>query len=175
MTEQSAYHDLQELEALVSPLAGLTDPGEILVFCPTNIWNVHRVPLHALELPVASSSASDQTHSANVSSTDDGPENESIKNILMMRNRIVYTHSPSLLYIASQARQDRGVIGSGDWRASVLSPLSQRPSTPHTRPLIGAFPPIMAKIIDMNLRQLAAFFKSPTARSAQISHEFVVQ
>lgn len=173
--EQSAYHHLQELEALVSPLAGLTEPGEILVFCPTNVWNVHRVPLHALELPIASSSISNQTHAAVISPTDAQPEDEANRNILVVRNRIVYTYSQSLLYINSLARQNRGSIRSDDWRASVLSPLSQTPPEPHALPLKGAFPPIMTTTIDRNLTRFAVFFNSPITRAAQVSDDFIVQ
>ena len=168
-------HHLQELEALVSPLAGLTEPGEILVFCPTNVWNVHRLPLHALELPIAASSISNQTHAAVISSTDDKPQDEANKNILVMRNRIVYTYSQSLLYINSLARQNRGLIRSDDWRASVLSPLSQAPSAPHALPLRGAFPPILTRTIEMNLKRFATFFNSPLAPAARVSDDFIVQ
>lgn len=39
---------LQELKSLVTPLERHTDPGDLLVFCPSNY--LHQIPLHALEL-----------------------------------------------------------------------------------------------------------------------------
>ncbi|OCK94670.1 uncharacterized protein K441DRAFT_108061 [Cenococcum geophilum 1.58] len=150
-SKQSAYLHLQELAALVNLLASLTDPNETLVFCPTSVWNVHRVPLHAPELPVACSSLL-STHSISPL-TDEHPDEELIGNILAVRNRIVYTYSRSLLHINFQARQSRTVIPSDDWRATVLSPLSQLPLAPHTLPLKGAFKPVLTRTIDTNTRR----------------------
>ena len=76
----------QELVALVNPLASLTDPDETLVFCPTSVWDVYRMPLHALQLPVASPSLL-STYSISPSSTDEHPDEEPIGDILAVRNR----------------------------------------------------------------------------------------
>lgn len=137
----------------MNPLASLTDPDETLVFCPTSVWNVHRVPLHALEIPVACSSLL-STHS--ISPLTDG-------------------HSRSLLHVNFQARQNRAVIPSDDWRATVSSPLSQLPPAPHTLPLQGTFKPILTRTINTNIRRFAAFIGSSVVRAAQISDRFAVQ
>lgn len=164
----------QELVALVNPLASLTDPDETLVFCPTSVWDVCRVPLHALQLPVASPSLL-STYSISPSSTDEHPDEEPIGDILAVRNRIVYAYSQSSLHINFQARQSRAMIPSDDWRATVLSPLSQLPPAPHTLPLKGTFKPLLTRTIDTNTRRFAAFIGSPVVRTAQISDRFAVQ
>lgn len=158
----------------MNPLASLTDLDKTLVFCPTSVWNVHHVPLHALELPVPSSSLL-STHSIPPSSTDEHPDEEPIGNILAVRNRIIYTCSQSLLHISFQACQSRAMIPSDDWRATVLSPLSQSLPAPHTLPLKGAFKPILTRTIDTNRRRFAAFIGSHVVRTAQISDRFAVQ
>ncbi|MCJ1467185.1 hypothetical protein MMC07_005808 [Pseudocyphellaria aurata] len=61
-----------DLLGLVEPLLVHTQPGEMLVFCPTQ--NLHRVPLHAIDIEI---------------SDDLQP--------LIYRNPIVYSHSHSLL------------------------------------------------------------------------------
>jgi hypothetical protein len=69
MREPRWDSSLQDLRPLVEPLEKHTDPGFLLVFCPSNY--LHQLPLHALEL-------SDDT-------------------ILIHRNPIVYCYSLSVL------------------------------------------------------------------------------
>ena len=138
----SAYNDLQPLGALVSPLASLTEPGDTLVFCLTTAWDVHCVPLHALEISARSSRASTQSTAPPSIESSSGD-----KNILALRNRIVYTYSHSLMQISMEMRRHRLGTGSTgrNWRASVISPLSQLPPKPHVNPLQGDFRPIVHK------------------------------
>lgn len=67
------------------------------------------------------------------------------------------------------------MIPSDDWRAIVLSSLSQLSPAPHTLPLKGVFKPILTRTIDTNTRRFAAFIGSPVVRAAQISDRFAVQ
>lgn len=67
------------LGGLVAPLANRTEPGEILVFCPST--TLHRLPLHALSLKTP----------------DPKESNQFLSNGLIHRNPIVYIHSHSLL------------------------------------------------------------------------------
>lgn len=66
-----------KLEALVQPLAALSRPGDLLVFCPTDL--LHRIPLHALEVQIDPNDVSKG------------------KEVLIRRNPIVYCHSLSIL------------------------------------------------------------------------------
>lgn len=66
-----------KLEALVQPLAALSRPGDLLVFCPTDL--LHRIPLHALEIQIDPNDVSKG------------------KEVLIRRNPIVYCHSLSTL------------------------------------------------------------------------------
>jgi hypothetical protein len=66
-----AQSPLQELRPLVKPLEKLTNPGDLLVFCPSKYLD--QVPLHALELPQSRGTA------------------------LIYRNPIVYCSSLSVL------------------------------------------------------------------------------
>lgn len=68
--------DTGDLNALVQPLIDLSDPGDILVFCPSAV--PHRIPLHAIE--VTDQDASDWRP-------------------LIHRNPVFYSHSHSLLRI----------------------------------------------------------------------------
>lgn len=61
-----------DLSSLVQPLLGHTQPEDLLVFCPTT--NLHRIPLHAIDVEI-----------------DDDLQP------LIYRNAIVYSHSHSLL------------------------------------------------------------------------------
>lgn len=86
---------LKELSGLVAPLSLLTDPGDLLVLCPTGI--LQQIPLHALEI------CDDQ--------------------ILLERNPIVYTASHSMLRYQAhalgahrKAQNDRST-----WAAAVLA------------------------------------------------------
>jgi len=47
-TLKSGWTFLRKLEALVAPLERLTNPEELLIFCPTG--RLHGAPLHALRL-----------------------------------------------------------------------------------------------------------------------------
>ncbi|KAK8103437.1 NAD(P)-binding domain protein [Apiospora kogelbergensis] len=76
----------EKLGGLVSPLAHHTKRGEVLVLCPSS--TLHRVPLHALSLPVVGSDGS--------STAIDG---------LIHRNPVVYTHSHSLLRSCAAAAE----------------------------------------------------------------------
>jgi hypothetical protein len=49
MSEPRDKSPLHDLKPLVVPLLEHTDPGSLLVFCPSNF--LHQLPLHALELP----------------------------------------------------------------------------------------------------------------------------
>ena len=74
--------DTSDLSALVQPLIDLSDPGDILVFCPSAA--LHRIPLHAIEV------------------TDQDP---SEWRPLIHRNPIFYSHSHSLLRICLWSTQ----------------------------------------------------------------------
>jgi CHAT domain-containing protein len=63
----------KSLDALVEPLARRSDPGDVLVFCPSNV--LHRIPLHALQLP----------------------GHDPYTQILIFRNPVVYSHSHTLV------------------------------------------------------------------------------
>ena len=76
----------EKLGGLVSPLAHRTKRGEVLVLCPSS--TLHRVPLHALSLPVVGSDGS--------STAIDG---------LIHRNPVIYTHSHSLLRSCAAAAE----------------------------------------------------------------------
>ena len=67
---------LYGLNPLVQPLAGISKPGQVLVF--SSIGNLHRIPLHALQI-------------------DD--------EILIRRNPIVYCSSMTVLEVVFQARK----------------------------------------------------------------------
>ena len=73
---QHRLKDTSSLHALVQPLLNLSDPGDILVFCPSAA--LHRIPLHAIEV------------------TDDDSANWQP---IIHRNPIFYSHSHSLLRI----------------------------------------------------------------------------
>lgn len=68
LTGRSATNQLRVLNPLVKPLKDFTEPGQVLVFCPTKV--LHRTPLHALKLG---------------------------KELLIERNPIVYCQSLSVL------------------------------------------------------------------------------
>ena len=85
---ENACKDAQEASGLVKPLATLTKPGEMLVFCPTLI--LHRFPLHCLSIE-------DQPAAA--------PQGVIRPNrLLLQRNTIVYVHSMTLLRLCIQSR-----------------------------------------------------------------------
>ena len=48
LNQRNADYFLHKLDPLVAPLAHITAPGELLIFCPTKV--LHRVPLHALRI-----------------------------------------------------------------------------------------------------------------------------
>ncbi len=75
MSEQRSK-DTSDLDALVQPLINLSDPGDLLVFCPSAA--LHRIPLHAIEV-----NDNDSSHWQPI----------------IYRNPIVYSHSHSLLRI----------------------------------------------------------------------------
>ena len=109
---QGAYNDLKQLAGLVEPLANISQPNDVLVFCPTTKWNLHRVPLHAIELPPSNRRAFEQQ--------------DAVENLLVLRNRLVYTYSQSMLRLTIVSRQNEPPRDS--WHASVLSPLASSKS-----------------------------------------------
>jgi hypothetical protein len=66
----------KEFSGLIEPLKTRSQPGDVLVLCPTQ--NLHRIPLHALDLEVE-------------------VDGEITKTPLIHRNPIVYSYSHSLL------------------------------------------------------------------------------
>lgn len=104
----ASYNDLKSLAGLVQPLAEVSQPGDIIVFCPTTKWMLHRIPLHAIELR----------------STEKGKDAAKTQrdHLLLLRNRIVYTYSQSLLRVSIVARQS-DPSSDAPWRATLLSPL----------------------------------------------------
>lgn len=80
-----------KISSLVQPLERRTNPGELLVLCPTDV--LHRIPLHAL----------------NVKLVVDGQTTDTP---LICRNPVVYIHSHSLLrpcFWASKAVAESGI------------------------------------------------------------------
>ena len=108
-----AYNDLKELAGLVEPLANISQPNDILVFCPTTKWNLHRVPLHAIELPPSNRTAD--------------PQQDTAENLPVLRNRVMYTYSQSMLRLCVVSRQYEPPRDSSN--AIVLSPLASSGST----------------------------------------------
>ena len=75
-----------ELGGLIAPLAKHTKPEDILVLCPST--TLHKLPLHALFLH--------------------GSSNEGVQ-VLIERNRVVYSHSHSLLRSCASATEQARV------------------------------------------------------------------
>ena len=76
LLQNYAKRKLYKLNPLVQPLARVTKPGQVLVFCATG--NLGRIPLHALRID---------------------------KEVLIRRNPIVYCNSMTVLNVAFQARK----------------------------------------------------------------------
>ena len=107
--------------SLIAPLAERTQPGEVLVFCPTEM--LHRLPLHALDI-------------------EEEP--------LIRRNPVVYVHSHSLLRysrLATEYAADlgaavnpqflSGIGGGGDRRFSAgRNSIIELASRFHSQPMI---------------------------------------
>ncbi|EIW77462.1 hypothetical protein CONPUDRAFT_157710 [Coniophora puteana RWD-64-598 SS2] len=74
MSGPDAYENLNMLRALVEPLKELSEPGDILVLCPTA--PMHGIPLHAI----------------GIEEDEDGE-----MTVLLERNPVVYTYSHSVL------------------------------------------------------------------------------
>jgi hypothetical protein len=105
---QFAYDELKQLAGLVEPLVEVSQPNDILVFCPTTKRNLHRIPLHAIEMGASRSIANQQQNAA--------------ENLPMLRNLIVYTYSQSLLRLSVTSRQSE--LPRDSWNATTLSPLA---------------------------------------------------
>ncbi|KAL9119341.1 MAG: hypothetical protein Q9187_004105 [Circinaria calcarea] len=76
LLQNYAKRKLYKLNPLVEPLASITKPGQVLVFCATG--NLGRIPLHALRID---------------------------KEVLIRRNPVVYCNSMTVLNVAFQARK----------------------------------------------------------------------
>lgn len=76
LLQNYAKRKLYKLNPLVEPLASITKPGQVLVFCATG--NLGRIPLHALRID---------------------------REVLIRRNPVVYCNSMTVLNVAFQARQ----------------------------------------------------------------------
>ena len=79
-----AFKQAQAATGIVKPLATLTKPGELLVFCPTA--SLHRFPLHCLKIREAAADPD-----------EDGQT-------LLQRNTITYIHSMTLLQLCIRSR-----------------------------------------------------------------------
>lgn len=118
----SSYQDLKQLAGLVQPLATESSSNDLLVFCPTTAWNIHRIPLHAIEMrPSSNVTSAQERNNQTAASNEDGGMAE---NLLFLRNRIIYTYSHSLLRLSIASRQsEHSSISLATWKAAVLSPL----------------------------------------------------
>ncbi|KAH0565549.1 hypothetical protein GP486_001062 [Trichoglossum hirsutum] len=85
---------LEAINALVKPLGSASQPGDLLVFCPTKF--LHGIPLHALKV--------------------DGE-------VLIRRNPIIYTYSLSQLRHCFFNYQQGHAGDPPDWKATVFCPL----------------------------------------------------
>ena len=106
--QRAAHDELSLLAGLVQPLVAVSNPNDILVFCPTTKWQLHRVPLHAIKL--RSEAPSGGAHDCKQTS------------LLFLRNRIVYTYSQSLLRLSVLTRQSEAPPQT-TFTATLLSPL----------------------------------------------------
>ena len=109
----TAYGELKQLAGLVNPLAEISQPNDILVFCPTTRWNLHRIPLHAIEMIPSRAAA--------------GQQQTDVENLPMLRNLIVYTYSQSLLRLSVAMRQSE--LSQQNGHAAILSPLASNGSS----------------------------------------------
>ena len=100
---ENAFKDAQEAAGLVKPLAALTHPGELLVFCPTAA--LHRFPLHCLKLK------------------DNVEGNHEEGQILLQRNTVTYIHSMTLLQLCLGSRIQTILPAPG--KVVVATPLEQ--------------------------------------------------
>ncbi|KAI9859784.1 MAG: hypothetical protein M1813_006501 [Trichoglossum hirsutum] len=108
--DEHAYAELQNLTGLVQPLAEVSERNDLLVFCPTSPGCLHRLPFHALEIPVGKELGGAETASL------------SSRELLYLRNRIVYTYSMSLLRLYVNSREKR--TSPPTWRARLFDPLA---------------------------------------------------
>jgi hypothetical protein len=97
LMNKEAYPHLQELKGLIAPLSQVLKPGQRLVFSPCTTWDVHRIPLHALELPFATV---DSKHTGAPMEMQD----KSKMNIFL-HHKVTYAHSFSLLHSCIISRQ----------------------------------------------------------------------
>ena len=120
LSRPAAYQELKSLYGLIQPAVLHSKPGDLLVLCPTTTWNIHRIPLHAIEVrppmrPAANPSAP-------------RPKQEPIP--LLCRNKIVYTNSHSLLRLGMLSRTSNLAaenFSKKKWKATFFSPLEQNP------------------------------------------------
>jgi hypothetical protein len=133
--QAASYQELKNLAGLVQPLAAAAKPGDIMVFCPTTTWNLHRIPLHAIELrddpklaadvPQRVAPIKERQDDKTDSPVDVAPPKREEEKLLMLRNKIFYTYSHSLLRLSILSREnDSSTSAATDWRAAVLSPLA---------------------------------------------------
>ena len=98
----NAYSDLQSIKGLVEPLAKVIRPRQRLILCPCTTWDVHRIPLHALELP------NSQIERGLTKMTIGEKRNALIKPqglLLFQHHEITYTYSCSLLRLSVLSRR----------------------------------------------------------------------
>jgi hypothetical protein len=107
--QRAAHDELNLLAGVVQPLVTVSNPNDILVFCPTTKWQLHRIPLHAIRL--RSEALSGEAHDSKQT------------NLLFLRNRIVYTYSQSLLRLSVLTRQSETPPSHAAFTATLLSPL----------------------------------------------------
>lgn len=133
--QAAPYPELKNLAGLVQPLAAAAKPGDIMVFCLTTTWNLHRIPLHAIELrddPKLAADVPQRMAPTKERQNDnaDGPVNVALpkhkeEKLLMLRNKIFYTYSHSLLRLSILSLEnDSNTSAATEWRATVLSPLA---------------------------------------------------
>lgn len=107
----NAYSDLQSISGLVEPLAEVLRPRQRLVFCPCTTWSIHRVPLHALELPKSRiESGLTKVKLEEKTSAPSLPERQTTRPqnlLLFQRHKITYTHSCFLLRLSALSRRGR--------------------------------------------------------------------
>ena len=165
---QVAYDELKQLAGLVQPLAEISQPNDILVFCPTTKWNLHRIPLHAIEMCPSKTIAGQQQSTA--------------ENLPMLRNLIVYTYSQSLLRLSVASRQSE--LPHGIWKATILSPLAYnlgaeeaaRLSTLNISPVQNMAPTeTESKDITQKVSKLSKFLSTPNNTSTPITSKAVIK
>jgi hypothetical protein len=123
LSKPAAYQDLKELYGLIDPIVKYSNPGDLLVLCPTTSWNIHRIPLHAIEVRIPMQQATQPVARA------PAQRPKQVPTPLLLRNKIIYTNSHSLLRLGMLSRTPNLAAKdvSSNWKATFFSPLESSP------------------------------------------------